>query len=67
VKFYYDHATHWITDNRNSVIATLAGSFQSELGCAGDWDPSCLRTWLQDPDGDGLYTFSTSGAPSGHL
>src|SRR5215207_7350385 len=53
VKFYYDHETHWITDNRNSVIAVAPGSFQSELGCAGDWDPTCLRSWLQDADGDG--------------
>jgi hypothetical protein len=54
VKFYYDHATHWITDDVGSTIATAPGSFQSELGCAGDWDPSCLRSWLQDPDGDGI-------------
>ena len=39
VKFYYDHKSHWVTDNRSSVIAVAAGSFQSELGC-GDWDPS---------------------------
>lgn len=65
VKFYYDHATHWVTDNQTSVIATLPGSFQSELGCPGDWDPSCLRTWLQDPDGDGLYTFATEAIPPG--
>ncbi len=65
VKFYYDHATHWVTDNQTSVIATLAGSFQSELGCPGDWDAGCLRTWLQDPDGDGLYTFSTTELPAG--
>jgi len=57
VKFYYDHVTHWITDNQNSLIATAAGSFQSELGCGGDWDPGCLRSWLQDPDGDGIYAF----------
>jgi len=57
VKFYYDHGTHWITSNRNSVIATAPGSFQSELGCPGDWQPDCLRSWLQDPDGDGIYTF----------
>jgi hypothetical protein len=25
VKFYYDHKTHWITDNHNSVIAVAAG------------------------------------------
>jgi len=29
VKFYYDHKTHWVTDNVNSVIATVVGDFQS--------------------------------------
>jgi glycosidase len=65
VKFYYDHKSHWITDNKNSVIATVPGSFQSELGCGGDWDPGCLRSWLQDPDGDGTYEFTTTGIPAG--
>jgi glycosidase/fibronectin type 3 domain-containing protein len=65
VKFYYDHKSHWVTSNLNSVIATVPGSFQSELGCAGDWDPSCLRSWLQDADGDGIYTFSTTAIPAG--
>jgi len=65
VKFYYDHETHWITDNVNSVIATVPGSFQSELGCPGDWQPDCLRSWLQDVDGDGIYTFSTDQIPAG--
>ena len=58
VKFYYEHGTHWVTDNVNSLIATVPGSFQSELGCPGDWQPDCLRSWLQDPDGDGFYSFS---------
>ena len=35
VKFYYDHKTHWVTDNKSSVIAVAPGSFQSELGCSG--------------------------------
>jgi glycosidase len=65
VKFYYDHKSNWITDNRTSTIATVPGSFQSELGCAGDWQPDCLRSWLQDPDGDGIYTFSTDQIPVG--
>ena len=58
VKFYYDDVSHWITDNINSLIAVVAGSFQSELGCSGDWDPSCLRSWLQDVDDDGIYSFA---------
>ena len=44
VKFYYDHKSHWVTDNKSSVIAVAAGSFQSELGCPGDWDrTACAR------------------------
>src|SRR5882724_11328044 len=66
VKFYYDHLTHWIADNKNKVIAVAPGSFQSELGCPGDWQPDCLRSWLQDPDGDGIYVFSTTALPAGN-
>jgi hypothetical protein len=65
VKFYYSHETHWATDNVNSVIAIAPGSFQSELGCSGDWQPWCLRSWLQDPDGDGVFTFQTGALPAG--
>jgi glycosidase len=65
VKFYYDHKSHWVTDNKSSVIAVAPGSFQSELGCSGDWDPGCLRSWLQDIDGDGIYTFETTALPAG--
>jgi glucoamylase len=65
VKFYYDNKTHWVTDNVNSVIAVAPGSFQSELGCPSDWDPGCLRSWLEDPDGDGVYTFETTALPAG--
>jgi Ca2+-binding RTX toxin-like protein len=65
VKFYYDNKTHWITDNHTSVIATAPGDYQSEIGCSGDFDPSCLRSWLEDPDGNGIYQFSTSAIPAG--
>jgi len=65
VKFYYDHKTHWITSSQNAVIATVPGSFQSQLGCGGDWDPSCLRSWLQDPDGNGTYSFTTTAITPG--
>jgi glycosidase/fibronectin type 3 domain-containing protein len=65
IKFYFDPISHWITDNRNSLIAVAPGSFQSELGCGGDWDPGCLRSWLQDIDGDGIYSFETTALPAG--
>jgi hypothetical protein len=58
VKFYYDHKTHWVTDDYNSIIATAPGNYLSGMG-APDWQPNCLRSWLEDPDGDGIYTFST--------
>jgi uncharacterized repeat protein (TIGR01451 family) len=66
VKFYYDHKSHWVTDSINSVIATVAGSFQDEIGCPGDWQADCLRSWLQDPDGDGIYVFVTDQIPAGN-
>ncbi|MBC7310105.1 MAG: DUF3372 domain-containing protein, partial [Tetrasphaera sp.] len=65
VSFYYDHATHWVTSDAEGPIITAPGSFQSVLGCAGDWQPDCMRPWLQDPDGDGTYTFTTSLIPAG--
>jgi pullulanase len=65
VKFYYDHKSHWVADNFNSTILVATGDFQSELGCKQDNDPTCLRSWLQDPEGDGLYTFATTQLPAG--
>jgi hypothetical protein len=54
-----------VTSDKEGPIITAAGSFQSELGCAADWDPACLRPWLQDKDGDGTYTFATKLLPAG--
>ncbi len=65
VKFIYSNTTHWVTDSVNSLIANVPGSFQSEIGCPGDWAPDCLRTLLQDPDGDGVYVYATSTIPPG--
>jgi len=60
VKFYYDNKLHWITDNVNSVIASVPGDYQHTIGCSGDWDPACLRSWLEDPNGSGTYSFSVN-------
>lgn len=65
VTFYYDHKTGWITDNVTSIIATAPGSYQSMIGCSGDWQPECMRSWLQDPDGDGVYVYTTASIPAG--
>ncbi|HEU5472285.1 MAG TPA: pullulanase-type alpha-1,6-glucosidase [Actinophytocola sp.] len=65
VSFYYDHATHLVTSSAEGPIVTAPGSFTSELGCPGDWAPECMRSWLQDPDGDGVFTFSSTAIPAG--
>ncbi len=65
VTFYFSEQTGWVTDSVNSIIANVPGDFQSELGCPGDWQPACLRSWLQDPDGDGVYIFMTDAIPAG--
>ncbi|MFU8833545.1 MAG: hypothetical protein ACNA7J_15515, partial [Wenzhouxiangella sp.] len=33
----------------------IAGSFQSELGCPGDWQPDCAATELEFDAEDGVW------------
>jgi glycosidase len=68
INFYYDHRTHWVTNDVLNEIVTVAGSFQSEMGCGDgqvDWDPTCMRAWLQDPNDDDVYTLFTTEIPPG--
>ena len=65
VKFYYDHETHWIVDNYNTQIFVVAGDFQQQLTCSQNFDPTCLRSWLKDPDGDGVFSFTTKALKAG--
>ena len=65
VTFYYDPTTHWATSDEEGPIITVPGAFQSELGCSADWDPACMRPWLQDKDGDGVYALITTKIPAG--
>lgn len=46
VSFVYDPITHLLTYETASVTVVLPGSFQTELGCASDWDPACDNTRL---------------------
>jgi glycosidase len=66
VKFYYDHKSHWATDNQSSVIVTAPGDYQTQLGCSGNFDPTCLRSWLEDPSGSGTYTLETTALLKGN-
>ena len=65
VTFVYDDATKWFTSSAQGPLVTLPGSYQSEVGCPGDWQPECLVTSLQDKDGDGVFTFTTAAIPAG--
>lgn len=65
VSFYYDHKTNWVADNQNARIAIAAGDFQEFFGCTGNWQPDCLNSWLKDPEGDGVYTTTTTNIPAG--
>ncbi|MBC7591225.1 MAG: pullulanase-type alpha-1,6-glucosidase [Salinibacterium sp.] len=65
VTFYFDPRTKFFQNSAQGDIIVAPGSFQSESGCPSDWQPDCLATWLQDPDGDGVFTFSTSTLPTG--
>jgi len=65
VQFFFDPVTGWVADNVNFLIVNVPGNYQSEIGCPDDWSPWCLRSWLQDIDGDGVYVFSTTELPAG--
>jgi pullulanase len=65
VKFYYDHKTHWIADSFNNKIVVAMGDFQKQIGCINDNDATCLRAWLEDPDGDGLFDVTVRGIKTG--
>lgn len=44
---------------------TIVGTFQSELGCPGDWDPACTSTGLDPHPVDGIWrkVFPIPGGP----
>jgi pullulanase len=65
ISFYYDHKTHWIADSVRQKIVTAPGTYQDEIGCQSDEAPDCMRSWLQDVDGDGIYLWQTNAIPAG--
>lgn len=64
VTFIYSHHTHVVTQSVMPIVIA-PGSFQSEVGCPGDWQPDCLNTQLFDPDLDGVFTYATASLPPG--
>ncbi|GMA24299.1 alpha-1,6-glucosidase [Luteimicrobium album] len=65
VTFFYDPVTHWATNTAADPIVSAVGDFQTQLGCASDDDAGCLGAWLEDPDGNGIYTAKLTGLTAG--
>lgn len=65
VTFLYDETTHLVTDSLSTPVAIAVGDFQQQLGCAADASATCLGSWLEDPDGDGTATFTTTALKAG--
>lgn len=65
ITFFFDPRTKNILSTADGPVITLPGSFQSELGCAGDWAPECLASMMFDRDGDGVFQFTTDDLPTG--
>ncbi|WP_448808404.1 pullulanase-type alpha-1,6-glucosidase [Agromyces bauzanensis] len=66
VTFFWNPVTKVASSSAEGPVVTLPGSFQSEIGCPGDWQPDCLASLMQDGDQDGVYTFATSSIPGGN-
>jgi hypothetical protein len=64
VTFIYNPNTHIVTQSVAPIVVA-PGSYQSEVGCPGDWMPDCLNTQLFDPDLDGVFIYSTMALPAG--
>ena len=65
VTFYFDNKSHFVSDDYNTPVIVAVGNFQTQLGCSADDDPTCLRAWLEDPEGDGNYAFTTKALKAG--
>jgi pullulanase len=65
VSFYYDNKSHLVSDDYNTPLIVAVGNFQTQLGCSANDAPACLRSWLEDPEGDGNYAFVTNALKAG--
>ncbi len=65
MRWYFQPGPNRVADNANQCIATVAGSFQDELG-GPEWSPDNLRTMLwQEAPGSDWYSL-TATIPAGN-
>ena len=55
ILFRYDPVTHIVTTTTMNYSVVLAGDFQNELGCPGDWQPDCPLTGLAFDPANNLW------------
>lgn len=69
VTFVYDDLAHTVghffEGSPDGRLAVAAGSFQTHLGCAAGWDPTCLGSWMSTTDGGVTYSLTTNRIPAG--
>ncbi len=65
VSFYFDNKSHLVSDDYNTPVIVAVGNFQTQLDCSANDDSACLRSWLEDPEGDGNYAFTTKALKAG--
>lgn len=61
----YNPDTHILNYETESVTVVIPGSFQTELGCASDWDPACDDTRLVYDEEKNTWT-GTFDIPAGN-
>ncbi len=64
VHFYYDRSDHYVASRPDAIIPVVAGNFLEAIG-GQNWAPDHLKSWMKDPDGDGIYTWRAAHVPAG--
>jgi pullulanase/glycogen debranching enzyme len=63
--FVYDPVSHRAVASQSDGLVTLPGSYQTHVGCSGNWSVNCLWT-VMFPTSDGTYVASTNKLPAGN-
>lgn len=68
IDFYWGPVTKVFTNTAEGEVITIAGDFQSQLGCEGtsdgNWQPRCFGS-LTSNSGEGIYQVTTTDVAAG--
>lgn len=64
VAFVFDPRTGESLAANSEDLVTVSGTFQDQVGCKRDWQPSCLGS-VMFPQEDASYRYAVSGLPQG--